>query len=81
MANRSRVEVERELELSAVEVVRLQKDAFELEQQREGPEPPSDLDEQIRRKSDELKAAQERWTTLKAEADAAGVRLSLPRPY
>jgi hypothetical protein len=71
MANRSRADVERELEQSAVAVVQLQKDTYELEQQREGPEPPADLDEQIRRKTDELKAAQERWTVLKAEADTS----------
>lgn len=72
MANRTKDEVERELEQCAEDVVQLQKDASELEQQREGPEPPSDLDEQIRRKSEELTAAEERWTALKAEADAAG---------
>lgn len=71
MANRPKAEVERELERVAVEVVRLQKDAFELEQQRAGSEPPPDLDEQIRRKADELAAAQKRWADLKAEADAA----------
>jgi hypothetical protein len=71
MPNRSRAEVEREVKQCALEVVQLQKDAFELEQQRDGPEPPSDLDEQIRRKADELKVAQDRWSALKAEEDAS----------
>jgi len=68
MANRSRAEVEQELEGCALQVVELQKDVFELEQQREGPGPPADLEDQIERKSEALKDAQARWDALKAEA-------------
>jgi hypothetical protein len=68
MANRSKAEVEQELENSAAEVVELQKAVFELEQQREGSAPPADLEDQIQSKSDALKVAQARWDTLKAEA-------------
>jgi hypothetical protein len=70
MANRSKAEVEQELEDSAMQVVQLQKDVFELEQQREGSAPPTDLEDQIRRKSDELKDVQARWDALKAESDS-----------
>jgi len=71
MANRSRAEVEQELESCALQVVELQKDVFELEQQREEPEPPADLDDQIRRKSDALKDAQGRWDALQVEAKSS----------
>jgi hypothetical protein len=71
MANRSKAEVEQELEDCALQVVELQKDVFELEQQREGPAPPADLEDQIQRKSDALKDAQARWDTLKAEAESS----------
>jgi hypothetical protein len=71
MANRSKAEVEQELEDSTLQVVQLQKDVFELEQQREGPAPPTDLEDQIQRKSDELKAAQARWDALKAESESS----------
>ena len=70
MAERSTAEVEHEFEDCTLEVVQLQKDVFELEQQREGPEPPADLEDQIRRKSDEVKEAQARWAALKAEAES-----------
>jgi hypothetical protein len=71
MAKRSRTEVEQELEGCAMQVVEFQKDVFELEQQRGGPEPPADLEDQIQRKSDALKDAQARWDALKAEAEAS----------
>jgi hypothetical protein len=71
MANRSKAEVEQEIAECGMQVVRLQKDVFGLEQQREGPEPPADLEDQIRQKSDELKEAQGRWAALKAEAESA----------
>ena len=67
MANRSTAEVKQELEDRARQVVRLQKDIFELEQQREGPEPPADLEDQIRGKSTELEDAQAQWAATKAE--------------
>jgi hypothetical protein len=70
MANRSKAEVEKELEDCAMEVIEFQKDVFELEQQREGPEPPPDLEDQIQRKTDALKDAQARWETVKAEAES-----------
>jgi hypothetical protein len=72
MANRSKVEVQKELEDCALHVVELQKEVFELEQQREGAEPPADLEDQIQRKSETLKDAQARWEALKAEEEAAG---------
>jgi hypothetical protein len=72
MPNRSKAEVERELEDCAMQVVGLQKDVFELEQQREDSAPPADLEEQIRTKSDALKALQARWDALKAEAESPG---------
>jgi hypothetical protein len=72
MPNRTRAEVEQELEGCARQVVALQKDVFELEQQREDQTPPADLEEQIRCKSDELKDVQARWDALKAEAESAG---------
>jgi hypothetical protein len=65
-------QVEQELEGCAIQVVQLQKDVFELEQQREEPDPPADLEDQIRRKSAELKEAQARWDALKAEAESSG---------
>jgi hypothetical protein len=71
MANRSKAEVEQELEDCGIQVVELQKDVFELEQQREGPAPPADLEDQIQRKSAALKDAQARWDALKAEADSS----------
>jgi hypothetical protein len=71
MANRSKAEVESELEDCALQVVELQKDVAELEEQRGGSGPPADLEDQIRRKSDELKDAQARWEALKAEAESA----------
>ena len=71
MANRSKVEVEQELEGCAMQVIELQKDVFELEQQREGPAAPADLEDQIQRKSDALKEVQARWDALKAEADSS----------
>jgi hypothetical protein len=70
MAKRSKVEVEQELESCAMQVIELQKDVFELEQQREGSAPPADLEDQIQRKSDALKDAQARWDALKAEAES-----------
>jgi hypothetical protein len=69
MGTRSKAEVEQELEGCAMQVIELQKDVFELEQQREGPEPPANLEDQIQRKSDALKDAQARWDALKAEAE------------
>jgi hypothetical protein len=71
MANRSKAEVEKELEACALEVVEFQKDVAELEEQREGPDPPAGLEEQIQSKSDALKDAQARWEALKAEAESA----------
>ena len=71
MANRSKAEVEQELEDCALQVVELQKDVSELEEQREGQEPPADLEDQIQRKSEALKDAQARWDALKAEAESA----------
>ena len=70
MGKRSKAEVEQELEGYALQVIEFQKDVFELEQQREGPEPPADLEDQIQRKSDALKDAQARWDALKAEAES-----------
>jgi hypothetical protein len=70
MANRSRVEVEKEIEDCALQIVEFQKDVSELEQQREEPEPPADLEDQIQRKSDAVKDAQARWSALKAEAES-----------
>jgi hypothetical protein len=70
MANRSKAEVEQELKGCGLEVIELQKDISELEQQREGPDAPADLEDQVRRKSDALKDAQARWDALKAEADS-----------
>jgi hypothetical protein len=72
MADRSKTEVEQEIEDYALEVVGLQKDLYELEQQRDGPEPPADLEDQIRLTSDALKEAQARWAASKAEAESAG---------
>jgi hypothetical protein len=72
MANRSKADVERELEAQAVQVVLIQKEIAELEARREEPESPADLDDQIRRKTDELGEAQNQWTSLKAEAESAG---------
>jgi hypothetical protein len=72
MANRSKSDIEREIEECAVQVVQLQKDAFELEQQAEGSEPPADLAAQIQRKADELKGAEARHAALRAEAASAG---------
>jgi len=71
MATRSRAEVEQELESCGLQVVRLQKEVFELEQQRAGSAPPADLEDQIQRKSDELKDVQSRWDALKAEAESS----------
>jgi len=71
MASRPKNEVEKELKDCGMQVVRLQKDVYDLEQQREGPAPPADLEDQIRRKSDELRDVQGRWDALKAEADSA----------
>jgi hypothetical protein len=71
MAGRSRAEIEQNLEDSALQVVQLEKDIYELEQKREAPGPPADLDDQIRRKTDELKAAQAAWAALKAEAESS----------
>ena len=71
MANRSRAEVEQELEGCALQVVEFQKDVFELEQQRDGAAPPADLEDQIQRKSAALKDAQARWDALKAEAESS----------
>jgi hypothetical protein len=68
MASRPKAEVQQELEDCAMQVVALQKDVFELEQQREESAPPADLEDQIRSKSEELKGAQDRWAALKAEA-------------
>ena len=70
MANRSKAEVEQELEGCAMQVIEFQKDISELEQQREGPEPPADLEDQIQRKAEALKDAQARWDALKAEAES-----------
>jgi hypothetical protein len=72
MSDRSTAEVEQEIQDYAMEVVALQKDVFELEQQRDGPEPPADLEDQIRLRSDDLKKAQARWAASKAEAESAG---------
>ena len=71
MANRSKAEVEQELEGCGLEVIELQKDISELELQREGPDAPADLEDQIQRKTDALKDAQSRWDALKAEADSS----------
>jgi hypothetical protein len=71
MGKRSKAEVEQELEGCAMQVIEFQKDVFELEQKREGPEPPAHLEDQIQRKSDALKDAQARWDALKAEAESA----------
>jgi hypothetical protein len=71
MANRSKAEVEQELEDCGLQVVELQKDVSELEEERDGAAPPADLEERIRGKSDALKEAQARWDALKAEADSA----------
>ena len=71
MANRSKAEVEQELERCGLEVIELQKDVSELEQQREGPDVPADLEDQIQRKTDALRDAQARWDALKAEADSS----------
>ena len=71
MANRSKAEVEQELEGCAMQVIEFQKDVFELEQQREGPDAPPDLEDQIRRKSDALRDAQARWDALNAEAESS----------
>lgn len=68
MANRSKADVERELEAQAVQVVLIQKEIAELEARREEAEPPADLDDQIRRKTDELGKAQSQWASLKAES-------------
>ena len=72
MADRSKAEVEQEINDCALDVVALQKDIYELEQQRDGPEPPADLEDQIQLKSDALKEAQARWEASKAEAETAG---------
>jgi hypothetical protein len=64
MGNRSKAEVED----CAMQVIEFQKDVFELEQQREAPGAPTDLEDKIRRKSDALKEAQARWDALKAES-------------
>jgi hypothetical protein len=71
MAERSRAEVEQDLEDSAQQVVLLEKDIYELEQKRQEPEPSADLDDRIRRKTDELKDAQAAWAALKAEAESS----------
>ncbi len=71
MGKRSQAEVEQELQGCALQVVEFQKDVFELEQQREGPEPPANLEDQIQRKSDALKDDEARWEALSAEAESA----------
>jgi hypothetical protein len=71
MGKRSKAEVEQELQDCALQVVEFQKDVFELEQQREEPEAPAELEDQIQRKSDALKDAQARWDALKAEAESS----------
>jgi hypothetical protein len=71
MANRSKAEVELELEGCAMQVIEFQKDVFELEQKREGQDAPPDLEDQIQRKSDALRDAQARWDALKAEAESS----------
>ena len=55
--NDQRPRSSRSCRAATLQVVEFQKDVFELEQQREGPEPPADLEDQIQRKSDALKDA------------------------
>jgi hypothetical protein len=71
MGNRSKAEVEQELEECAIQVIEFQKDVFELEQQREAPGAPLRPEDQIQRKSDALKDAQARWDALKAESESS----------
>jgi hypothetical protein len=71
MPNRTKAEQEQDVEDCAIEVVQLQKDVYELEQQREDRAPAADLDAQIERKSSDLKDAQARWNALKAEASSS----------
>jgi hypothetical protein len=68
MANESKGDVERQLEDSGMDVVRLQKDLDDLEDQRGAPAAPADLEDQILQKTVELKAAQERLDALKGES-------------
>jgi hypothetical protein len=71
MPNRLKTKVEQDVEDCALEVVQLQKDVYELEQNREDRAPAAELDEQIQRKSSALKDAQARWNALKAEAESS----------
>lgn len=71
MADRTKAEVAQEVETCALDVIALQKEIYELEQRRDEADPPPDLEDQIRVKSDALKEAESRWAASKAEAEAA----------
>lgn len=71
MEVRSKAEVEQEIEDCAMQVVELQREVSELEDQRDGPVPPADLEDQIRLRSAALTEAQARWEASKAEAESA----------